>query len=95
MIIKQFFFNSSDGTVIEQSTTWESCTFGWENIYRKVERDWKMVYLSRAEGTDTAEIQWKFNFSERNLKIKNICLKFDTKLYENGEVDLQFISRGV
>lgn len=53
-----------------------------------------MVYLSRVEGSEIAEIQWKFDFSVKNLKIKDISLKFDTKLYEDGKVDLQFISGG-
>lgn len=80
--------------MIDQTSTWEFCTFSWENVQRKVEQDWKMVYLSRAEDTNTAQIEWKFDFSKENLKIQNISLVFDSSLYENGEIDLEFISGG-
>lgn len=36
-----------------------------ENLFRKVEHDWKMAYIARNEGTDKAEIVWKFDFTGR------------------------------
>lgn len=41
-----------------------------ENLFRKMEHDWKMAYLAREEGTDKAEIVWKFDFTGRNYKGK-------------------------
>lgn len=78
----------------ETTKTWKSCAYRWENIFRKEERDWKMVYLARAEDTDRAEIEWKFDFSGQNLKIKDIQLKFETKIYETGEIDVSFFHKG-
>lgn len=83
-----------DGSLIDQATTWESCTYSWQNIYRKVERDWKMAYLCRAENTDSAEIAWKFNFAAEKLVIKSVSLVFDTKLYENGEIITEIQTNG-
>lgn len=74
--------------------SWQSCVYRWQNILRKEERDWKMVYLARAEDTDTAEIEWKFDFSDRKLKIKDFQFKFDTKTYENGQIDISFWHKG-
>lgn len=51
-----------------------------------------MVYLARAEDTDTATIAWKFNFAEQQLIINSVAIKFETKTYENGTVNLQILN---
>lgn len=53
-----------------------------------------MVYLARAEDSKQAEIEWKFDFSDRNLKIKDITFKFDIKTYESGQIDVTFLHKG-
>lgn len=42
---------------------YESCLFEAENIFRKEEKDWKIVYLARTENSSQSQILWKFNFS--------------------------------
>lgn len=80
--------------VIQVKKTWQSGVYRYENIFRKEENDWKMVYLARAEDTQHAEIEWKFDFSENNLKIKDISLNFDVKVYETGMIEITFLHKG-
>lgn len=91
---EQFIRRSNNVEIKEVTKTWQSCAYRWQNILRKEERDWKMVYLARAEDTDTAEIEWKFDFSHQQLKIKDVQMKFDTKLYESGEIEFAFWHKG-
>lgn len=88
------YTKTSDGTVyIEKcEENWETCHLIATNIFRKTERDWKMVYLARTEDSQMASITWSFDFSQNNLKIKEIFLKFESKTYENGIVDLNIIN---
>lgn len=83
-----------DGQPIIRSEVknWESCHYLSSNIFRKEERDWKMVYLARAEDADTATIAWKFDFAEQQLVIHSVAIKFETKTYENGAIDLQILN---
>lgn len=80
--------------VSETLKTWQSCAYQWRNIIRKEERDWKMVYLARDEDADNAEIEWKFDFSDRQLRIKNVKLIFDTKTFESGKIDVLISHNG-
>lgn len=64
---------------------WEACIFSSCDVFRKEELDWKMVYLAREEGSDSAEIVWKFDLSGKTdfiyfnkVDVKNFfcCRKF-------------------
>lgn len=92
---ERFIRQSNEHIEIEDVTKkWQSCAYRWQNMFRKEEQDWKMVYLARAEDTDQAEIEWKFDFSDRKLIIKDIKLKFDYKIYESGEIEIFFLHKG-
>lgn len=51
-----------------------------------------MVYLARAEDTETATISWNFDFTNEQLIINSVSIKFESKTYENGVVDLQILN---
>lgn len=78
--------------VSNQTKNWESCHYLSSNIFRKEERDWKMTYLARAEDTDVASIAWNFDFTNEKQVIDSVSVKFETKTYENGVVDLQILN---
>ena len=77
--------------VLETKKDWRSYHYLAENLFRKVEHDWKMVYLARTEDTDKAIIQWKFDFSKNNLRIKEFNMQFNRVTYENGNIEIIYL----
>ncbi|KAK6189023.1 hypothetical protein SNE40_005076 [Patella caerulea] len=68
----------------EEKKDWSSLCFQSTSLARKEEKDWKMVYLARAEGSENASVSWKFDFSESSLKIDKVIIKAESCVYENG-----------
>uniref|UniRef100_U5EUG5 Peptide-N(4)-(N-acetyl-beta-glucosaminyl)asparagine amidase n=1 Tax=Corethrella appendiculata TaxID=1370023 RepID=U5EUG5_9DIPT len=89
-LYQRFLKENGTENIITQEKNWETCHYLSENIFRKLEHDWKMVYLARREGTDNASITWKFDFSKDNLTIKSIKFKCETKSYENSKIEIIF-----
>ncbi|XP_052796357.1 peptide-N(4)-(N-acetyl-beta-glucosaminyl)asparagine amidase-like [Mya arenaria] len=65
---------------------WQACVNEGENIFRKEELDWKMVYLARTEGSSSATISWKFDFAGSGLCVDKVDVRADHAVYENGKV---------
>lgn len=77
--------------ILSTSKSWNSRIYSAKNVFRKEEHDWKMVYLARTEGTNEAVIEWKVDVSTRKMTIKDLKLTFDTKVYENASVRVEFV----
>lgn len=77
--------------VLTMTKGWNSCVFSAKNVLRKEEHDWKMVYLARTEETDKAVIEWKVDVSGRKLSIKEVHFDCDTKVYENGRIQWEYV----
>lgn len=65
---------------------WRSGVFECENVFRKVEHDWQMVYLSRKENSATGFIRWKLDFSSLSHPVDTVELRVVNGVYENGQV---------
>ncbi|XP_071167809.1 peptide-N(4)-(N-acetyl-beta-glucosaminyl)asparagine amidase-like [Mytilus edulis] len=61
-----------------------SCLFKCEEMFRKEEQDWKMVYLARKEGSSKSSLTWKFDF--KGLKISKLEVRISSAVYEDGVI---------
>ncbi|EOA94545.1 Peptide-N(4)-(N-acetyl-beta-glucosaminyl)asparagine amidase, partial [Anas platyrhynchos] len=70
----------------EKITGWEAGVWKAESIWRKVETDWKMVYLARKEGSSSASISWKFECKSAGLKIENVSIRTSSQTFQSGKI---------
>lgn len=70
----------------EKITGWEAGVWKVESIWRKVETDWKMVYLARKEGSSSASISWKFECKSAGLKIENVSIRTSSQTFQSGKI---------
>lgn len=76
-------------TITDSSKDWKDWIFQSENIFRKVEHDHKMAYLSRTEDSSNGMIQFKFDFT--GSTIKSIALRLETKMFHSGKVRIDYL----
>ncbi|XP_064455924.1 peptide-N(4)-(N-acetyl-beta-glucosaminyl)asparagine amidase-like [Ornithodoros turicata] len=82
---KDLYIVSEDGTQVENIPGWQNGVFSQDKLFRKVEPDWKMVYLTRIEGEDKGTVSWKLDFSS-NQAVETIAVVCKSATFENGEV---------
>lgn len=70
----------------EKINGWEKGVWKVESLWRKVETDWKMVYLARKEGSLSGYICWKFECGSVGLKIENISVRTSSQTFQSGRV---------
>lgn len=73
---------------VESADDWKKLVYQSENIFRKVENDHKMAYLSRTEDSATGMLQFKFDFEAAT--IKSIDVTLETKTFENGSIVVEY-----
>ncbi|XP_062984204.1 peptide-N(4)-(N-acetyl-beta-glucosaminyl)asparagine amidase isoform X2 [Elgaria multicarinata webbii] len=70
----------------EKINGWEKGVWKMDSMWRKVESDWKMVYLARKEGSLSGYISWKFECGSVGLKIENISVRTSSQTFQNGRI---------
>ncbi|KAM9838384.1 peptide-N(4)-(N-acetyl-beta-glucosaminyl)asparagine amidase [Aulostomus maculatus] len=74
---------SSDSEV---TPSWDQCVWRKESVFRKVESDWKMVYIARTEGSSLGRISWKFDFAPAGMTIKSVSIMARSQTFHSGKV---------
>ena len=93
-----YSFNScvDEGVTSSSLYGWENGVYQSQNIFRKEEFDWKMVYLCRNPECRVGEkgvISWKFSLPTTSaFKFDQALIKCHSKLYENANVSLRVSS---
>lgn len=65
---------------------WKKMLFECENVFKKEEHDWKMVYLARNPGKSSGKVSWKFDLTDVKGTIKELNIKAHHKTFHNGQV---------
>ncbi|XP_031552876.1 peptide-N(4)-(N-acetyl-beta-glucosaminyl)asparagine amidase-like [Actinia tenebrosa] len=66
---------------------WKNGASAVESVFRKVENDWKMVYLTRNEGSELGSISWKVDLTSSDHIIDAVTIVATSSTFENGKVD--------
>uniref|UniRef100_A0A3Q1GII3 Peptide-N(4)-(N-acetyl-beta-glucosaminyl)asparagine amidase n=1 Tax=Acanthochromis polyacanthus TaxID=80966 RepID=A0A3Q1GII3_9TELE len=70
----------------EKIQNWDQCVWRKESVFKKVERDWNMVYIARTEDSSMGKISWKFDFASAGLKIKQASIIASSQTFHSGKV---------
>ena len=68
----------------KEESKWTKYTSEADNFFRKLEHDWKKVYLRRTD-KEKREIEWKFNVPQ-NSKIEKIQIVVNSAEFKTGRV---------
>ncbi|CAN2389743.1 domain present in PNGases and other hypothetical proteins [Pristimantis euphronides] len=84
-IVNDRYIRVSDNN--EVTDGWENGVWMAESVCRKVENDWKMVYLARMEGASSAKIGWKFECASVGLSVESISVRSSSQTFNNGKIN--------
>ncbi|KAL6429024.1 hypothetical protein ACFW04_008076 [Cataglyphis niger] len=77
----------NDGTILEQKSGWQEGTNTTDGgIFRKVENDWKMVYLARSPQAQHGCIKWIFEIANSELYLETFKLKTKSEVFHGASV---------
>ncbi|XP_036926756.1 peptide-N(4)-(N-acetyl-beta-glucosaminyl)asparagine amidase isoform X2 [Sturnira hondurensis] len=83
-IVKDHYVRVSNNN--QTISGWENGVWKMESIFRKIEKDWNMVYLARKEGSSSACISWKCECGSVGLKVDSVSVRASSQTFETGAV---------
>lgn len=83
-VTKDCYYRVSNGQETIQG--WQKGAWRTENMFRKEEHDWQMVYLARTEGASFGRMSWKFNCAPAGMKMKSASVRAFSQTFHSGTV---------
>lgn len=86
-IVKDTYQVVSNADILEEKSGWlERVNTVEGEIFRKVENDWKMVYLARSPHAKSGRIKWTFDVADSNLRLKTFSLTAKSEVFHGASV---------
>ncbi|XP_048084866.1 LOW QUALITY PROTEIN: peptide-N(4)-(N-acetyl-beta-glucosaminyl)asparagine amidase [Alosa alosa] len=63
---------------------WETAAWRRESVFRKVETDWKKVYLARIESSSSGRVSWRLDCAAAGMRIRTVTVTAHTETFESG-----------
>ena len=82
--VKDEYLRVSDNRTVISG--WQSLVSEGESVFRKLEYDWKMVYLARLEGREIGRVAWQFDLGSRNVCISRVEITVRSSCFETGRM---------
>lgn len=94
--IKIFYDVSKDSYQFGKTrlSGWKTGVWSYDRIFRKVEQDWQMAYLSRTDGSTTHQegvIEWSIDWSQLNRSWKQIVINLMSTCFHDAEIQFTLI----
>ncbi|XP_012527139.1 peptide-N(4)-(N-acetyl-beta-glucosaminyl)asparagine amidase [Monomorium pharaonis] len=89
-VVKDFYYVVRNDTVLKRKSGWlEGMNATEGGIFRKVENDWKMVYLARSPQAKYGRVKWTFEISNSELYLETFSLKAKTEVFQGAKVSCE------
>ncbi|EZA49839.1 Peptide-N(4)-(N-acetyl-beta-glucosaminyl)asparagine amidase [Ooceraea biroi] len=86
-IVSDVYHVVHNGTTLEQKSGWlEGMSATEGGIFRKVENDWRMVYLARSPRAEHGRVKWTFEIANSRSSLEAFGLEAKSKAFRTEEV---------
>jgi len=80
----------NDGTILEEKSGWlEGMNAAEGGIFRKVENDWKMVYLARSPQAKRGRVKWTFKLANSESYLETFALEVKSEVFQGAKVSCE------
>ncbi|XP_015116547.1 peptide-N(4)-(N-acetyl-beta-glucosaminyl)asparagine amidase [Diachasma alloeum] len=88
-LVKDYYeIQDEEGKLFEKLEGWREGTSKTKGIFRNVEHDWQMVYVSRSPGVHLGSITWSFEVGDKTEKvqIKSFKISSTTATFQGASI---------